>query len=142
MEATNLNRFIEAQENTFQTALSEIEMGSKQGHWMWFIFPQIAALGFSETSRFYALTNIAEASAYLAHPVLGKRLIEISSALFSVEGKTAKRMFGSPDDLKLQSCMTLFATLPDTNPVFKTVLDEFFEGIKDPKTLALIQAQP
>ncbi len=105
---------------------------------MWYIFPQIAGLGFSSTSKFFAIKNRAEAESYLAHPILGKRLIEISNALLEIEGKTANQIFGSPDDVKLKSSMTLFGALDDTNPVFRKVLDKYFDGAKDRRTLELI----
>ncbi len=133
-----LKRFLEAQENDYATALAEIRRGRKQSHWMWYVFPQIAGLGFSSTSKFYAIKDRAEAENYLAHPVLGKRLIEISNALLGIEGKTANQIFRSPDDAKLKSSMTLFGALNDTNPVFQTVLDKYFGGAKDDKTLKLI----
>lgn len=135
----DLQRFTEAQESKFQTALKEVKNGRKQSHWMWFIFPQIAGLGFSETAKFYAITDITEAGFYLQHPVLGARLIEISGALLNIEGKTANQIFGSPDDLKLKSCMTLFSSIRNADPIFKTVLKKYFNGIKDLKTLHLIQ---
>lgn len=134
----DLKRFLEAQENDFETAFAEIKNGRKQSHWMWYIFPQIAGLGFSSTSIFYAIKDRAEAESYLAHPVLGKRLVEISNALLEVEGKTASQIFGSPDDVKLKSSMTLFAALDDTNPIFQKVLDKYFDGAKDGRTLELI----
>ena len=133
-----LNRFTEAQKNDYATALAEIRRGRKQSHWMWYIFPQIAGLGFSSTSKFYAIKDIAEAENYLAHPILGNRLIEISNALLEVEDKTASQIFGSPDDVKLKSSMTLFGALTATNPVFQKVLDKYFDGAKDRKTLELI----
>ena len=105
---------------------------------MWYIFPQIAGLGFSSTSKFYAIANRAEAESYLAHPTLGKHLIEISNALLEIEGKTANQIFGSPDDVKLKSSMTLFGALDKTNPVFQKVLDKYFDGAKDQRTLELI----
>ena len=135
----NLKRFTDAQESRFSIALNEIKNGRKQSHWMWFIFPQIAGLGFSEMSKLYAINDINEASLYLAHPVLGKRLIEISKALLDVEGKTASQVFGSPDDMKLKSCMTLFSSLENTNPVFEAILAKYFGGTKDAKTLQLIK---
>ncbi len=134
----DLKRFLEAQENDFETALAEIKRGRKQSHWMWYIFPQIAGLGFSSTSKFYAIKDRAETEDYLAHPLLGKRLIEISNALLEVEGKTANQIFGSPDDVKLKSSMTLFGALENTNPVFGKVLDNYFNGAKDQRTLELI----
>ena len=122
----------------YETALAEIRNGRKQSHWMWYIFPQIAGLGFSQASKFYAIEDRAEAENYLAHPVLGKRLVEISDALLEIEGKTANQIFGSPDDMKLKSSMTLFAALDDTNPVFRKVLDKYFNSAKDERTLKLI----
>lgn len=134
----DLKRFLEAQENDFEKALAEIRNGRKRSHWMWYIFPQIAGLGFSSTSKFYAIKDRAEAEDYLAHPTLGKRLIEISNALLEVEGKTSNQIFGSPDDVKLKSSMTLFAALDNTNQVFQKVLDKYFNGAKDRRTLELI----
>ena len=139
METTNnLNRFLEAQETKYNEALTEIKKGKKQGHWMWYIFPQIAGLGFSEYNVFYALKNIEEATQYLQHPVLGKRLIEISKAVLEINGKTANEIFGKPDDRKLKSCMTLFAQIKNTEPIFQKVLDKYYQGIKDEKTLQLL----
>ena len=134
----NLNRFLEAQESTYQTALNEIKNGRKRSHWMWFIFPQVAGLGFSETSKFYAIKSIAEATAYLNHPVLGKRLIEITDELLSLEGKTANQIFGSPDDAKLRSSMTLFNAVSQENSVFRNVLTKYFASQEDAKTLQLL----
>jgi len=134
----DLKRFLEAQENDYQTALAEIRRGRKQSHWMWYIFPQIAGLGFSSTSKFYAIKDLREAENYLAHPVLSKRLVEISNALLEVEGKTANQIFGSPDDVKLKSSMTLFDAQDNSNPVFRKVLDKYFNGAKDRRTLELI----
>lgn len=135
---TSLNRFIEAQKNDYQRALTEISSGRKQSHWMWYIFPQLAGLGYSETARFYAISDLQEADDYLRHPVLGRRLIEISAVLLTIEGKTATQIMGIPDDLKLRSSMTLFSLLTNTDPVFKAVLDKFFHSLPDPKTLALV----
>lgn len=135
---SDLSRFFEAQERDFQTALSEIKAGRKQSHWMWYIFPQIAGLGVSSTSKFYSIKDILEAEEYLKHPILGARLIEISNALLKIEGKTANQIFGSPDDMKLKSSMTLFGTLENANPVFQKVLDKYFGGDKDERTLELI----
>ena len=138
---TNLKRFIDAQEKAYSIALSEIKAGLKQSHWMWYIFPQVQGLGFSETARFYAIKDLDEATAFLQHPVLGSRLIRISTELLQLEGTNASNIFGSPDDLKLQSSMTLFALVPGTNPVFQAVLDKFFKSSKDPKTLQLLHKQ-
>ncbi|MVN23090.1 DUF1810 domain-containing protein [Mucilaginibacter arboris] len=134
---TSLKRFIDAQQTDYQTALTEIKNGRKRSHWMWYIFPQIQGLGFSETSRFYAIKDVAEAEEFLKHPVLGDRLISISKELLKLNTNNASQIFGSPDDLKLKSCMTLFASLQSTNPVFQAVLEKFFNGSKDHKTLQI-----
>lgn len=138
---TNLKRFLDAQATDYDRALAEIKNGHKQSHWMWYIFPQIAGLGVSETARFYAIKDLQEAHAYLEHPVLGSRLIEISKALLGVEGKTANQILGSIDELKLRSSMTLFSALTNTNPVFQAVIDKFFDGQDDPKTRSLLNQQ-
>lgn len=137
--AADLQRFIDAQQSSYAAALSEMRAGRKRSHWMWYIFPQLQGLGYSETARFYAIRDRAEAAAYLAHPVLGPRLLEICRALLALESSDATRLMGSPDDVKLRSSMTLFAALEDTNPVFQLVLDKFFDGQKDSKTLQLLQ---
>jgi uncharacterized protein (DUF1810 family) len=134
----NLNRFVDAQKTDYQQALSEIKNGRKRSHWMWYIFPQIQGLGFSETSRYYGIKDAAEAASYLAHPVLGSRLVDICEELLKLSSSNATSVFGSPDDVKLKSSMTLFAALPDANPVFQQVLDKFFNGTKDAKTLQII----
>jgi uncharacterized protein (DUF1810 family) len=133
-----LKRFVDAQQSTYNSALAEVQRGRKSGHWMWFIYPQIEGLGYSETARFYAIKDVKEAEAYLAHPVLGKRLLEISSALLKLESNDAHSIFGSPDDLKLRSSMTLFSSLENSDPIFQLVLDKFFDGEKDQKTLRLL----
>lgn len=139
METTyNLNRFLEAQKTKYNEALTEIKKGKKQGHWMWYIFPQIAGLGFSEYNVFYAIKNIEEATQYLQHPVLGKRLIQISKAVLEINGKTANEIFGKPDDRKLQSCMTLFNQVKNSEPIFQDVLDKYYQGTKDEKTIQLL----
>jgi uncharacterized protein (DUF1810 family) len=134
----DLARFVRAQERTYQTALAEIRSGRKRSHWMWYVFPQIAGLGFSETSQRYAIRNRAEARAYLAHPLLGPRLIECFEAALSVDGRTAHAMFGSPDDLKFRSCATLFACVTPPGSVFQRALDKYFGGERDPRTLELV----
>jgi uncharacterized protein (DUF1810 family) len=138
LEHREMIRFIEAQQLDYIKALSEIKKGRKVSHWMWYIFPQIAGLGFSETSKYYALKNLSEAEEYFEHPILGKRLIEISSVLLGLQTNDAHAVFGSPDDLKLQSSMTLFSAVKNSDPVFQLVLDKFFAGEKDKHTLALI----
>lgn len=135
----DLQRFLDAQERDFEIALSEIRNGRKRSHWMWYIFPQIDGLGFSSTAKFYAIRDLTEAKSYFEHPVLGKRLVEISEALLAIEGKTANRIFGSPDDMKLKSSMTLFGALDETNPVFQKVSDKYFGGAKDERTLQILR---
>lgn len=134
----NLQRFIDAQQKDYAIALSEIKQGRKRSHWMWYIFPQIQGLGFSDTSKYYAIKNKDEAAAFLKHPVLGTRLINICQELLWLSGNNAGSIFGYPDDLKLKSSMTLFAALTDADPVFQAVLNKFFNGIKDDKTLQLL----
>ena len=140
MEKTDLSKFLKAQEPVYASALAEITSGRKHGHWMWYIFPQISGLGISSTSVHYAIDNIAHATSYLQHPILGKRLIQISEAVLSLEGKTAYQVFGSPDDLKLKSSMTLFSSVHNTDPVFQKVLNKYFNGIPDQKTLEIIRS--
>ncbi|GAB2873208.1 DUF1810 domain-containing protein [Hymenobacter ruber] len=135
----NLQRFIAAQSSSYQTALSEIKNGRKRSHWMWFIFPQIQGLGLSETARFYAVADAQEAKDYLAHPVLGARLLEICQALLGLKSSDAYDIFGSPDDLKLRSSMTLFAAV-GRSPVFRQVLEKFYGGAQDDKTLRILAA--
>ncbi|HVG12333.1 MAG TPA: DUF1810 domain-containing protein [Flavisolibacter sp.] len=137
-QATNLDRFIKAQENVYKDALSEIKGGRKRSHWMWYIFPQIAGLGFSETSMYYGIKNLSEAEAYARHPVLGSRLVEICTALLGLAENNANRIFGSPDDMKLKSSMTLFSSLSNGDPVFEQVLNKFYNGSKDQRTLELL----
>ena len=139
MTATaDLQRFLNAQQEDYATALQEIKAGRKRSHWMWYIFPQIKGLGSSSTSVYYGIKDIEEASAYLNHPILGKNLLEISEALLSLEGRDATSIFGYPDDLKLKSSMTLFSCIPDSPAVFQQVLDKYFDGDADPKTLQLL----
>ncbi len=135
----NLKRFVDAQHRDYETALSEIKNGRKRSHWMWYVFPQVGGLGFSETSRYYSIKNGEEAEAFLQHPLLGERLITICNALLSLPTNNAHSIFGSPDDIKLKSCATLFATLHNTNPVFEAVLQKFFGGKKDENTLRILK---
>jgi uncharacterized protein (DUF1810 family) len=137
----NLGKFLKAQETDYAIALSEIKDGKKRSHWMWYIFPQIQGLGFSETSKYYAIKDIAEAQSFLNHPVLGDRLVAICQALLNLKENNANKIFGSLDDVKLKSSMTLFAALSETDPVFQLVLDKFFHGEKDKVTLQLILKQ-
>jgi len=134
-----LTRFLDAQNQVYLNALSEIRKGKKQTHWMWFIFPQLKGLGRSSTADYYGITGLEEASAYLQHPVLGKHLVQIASALLELQGKTASDIFGSPDDMKLQSSMTLFSQVENADPVFQKVLDKYFSGNPDELTLKLLK---
>ena len=133
----NLERFIEAQEESYEIALNEIKQGRKRSHWMWYIFPQIKGLGYSSTAQYYAIQNRAEAEAYLNHPVLSIRLLEISEELLNIESNDAGAVFGYPDDLKLKSSMTLFSLI-SRKTVFKRVLDKFFDGEIDERTIELL----
>jgi uncharacterized protein (DUF1810 family) len=132
----DLQRFVAAQDagDTYDHATAELRSGRKTSHWMWFIFPQVAGLGYSPTSRTYAITSLAEARAYLAHPVLGARLIECAEILTRVPGRTAEQIFGEVDALKLRSCITLFRHAAPGEPVFRQVLDQYFDGIPDSAT--------
>jgi uncharacterized protein (DUF1810 family) len=136
----DLHRFVEAQEDDYAQALAEIRNGRKRSHWMWYIFPQFDGLGSSSLSRRYSIKSVAEAKAYLAHPILGQRLLECCEAALTVEGKSALEIFGSPDDIKLRSCATLFASVSPAGSVFHRVLDRYFEGGRDDKTLHLMRA--
>jgi uncharacterized protein (DUF1810 family) len=140
--APNLQRFLDAQATDYTQALTEIRAGRKRSHWMWYIFPQVQGLGFSETSRFYGIKDLAEATAYLQHPVLGPRLVAICEALLALPGSNATSIMGSPDDLKLWSSMTLFAAVPGAEPVFQQVLAKFFGGGSDSKTQQLLGQRP
>ena len=135
----NLKRFVEAQRPVYPQALAELRAGQKQSHWMWFIFPQLAGLGRSEMARRYAIADIEEAKAYLAHPQLGPRLEESARALLQHSDHTANEIFGSPDDLKLRSSMTLFATASPERAVFQQVLNVFYGGEADQQTLAALR---
>ena len=133
-----MTRFVEAQEGVYQQALAEIQRGRKASHWMWFIFPQYEGLGLSEASRFYAIKSLEEARAYLAHPVLGPRLTACAEAALAVDERSATQIFGSPDDMKLRSCATLFAAVSPPGSVFERLLEKYFEGQGDKRTLALL----
>lgn len=136
----NLERFLTAQKNDFEQAFSEIKAGQKQSHWMWYIFPQFAGLGFSSTSKIYAIKNITEAKEFLEHPILGNRLREITKELLRLDNIDAKSIFGYTDALKLKSCMTLFSKVDKHNDnVFNNVIEKYFAGEKDESTLRLIE---
>ncbi|GEP51155.1 hypothetical protein FNO01nite_18270 [Flavobacterium noncentrifugens] len=137
-ETIALQRFLDAQNQTYLKALSEIRFGRKLTHWMWFVFPQLKGLGHSDTALFYSISDLKEATAFLSHPVLGKHLIEISQAVLNIKEKSANEIFGNPDDLKLRSCMTLFANVLNADVVFQQVLDHYFGGKQDEQTLRLL----
>jgi uncharacterized protein (DUF1810 family) len=139
----DLARFLEAQAGCYQRVLAELGAGAKTSHWMWFIFPQVQGLGSSPMARRYALSGLAEAHAYLEHPTLGARLRECTRAVLAVRGRTAHEIFGSPDELKLRSCLTLFAQAAAASPtpqdrVFGEALARYYRGAPDPVTLRLL----
>ena len=134
----DLGRFVSAQEDVYDSALAEIRGGRKRTHWMWFVFPQIAGLGSSAVSARFAIRSAAEARAYLAHPILGPRLVECCEALLELSSTSATEIFGSPDDMKLRSCATLFASVSEPGSVFERVLTRFFDGAPDERTEALL----
>ncbi|MEO2089819.1 MAG: DUF1810 domain-containing protein [Gemmataceae bacterium] len=134
----DLDRFVQAQADDYPTALAEIAAGRKVSHWMWYIFPQLAGLGTSHLAMRYAIRSLAEARAYLAHPLLGPRLVACAEAAVAVEGRTANDIFGFPDDLKLRSSATLFAAASPPGSVFERVLAKFYRGERDERTLELL----
>ena len=135
--AYDLSRFHKAQQSSYKTALAEIRSGRKRSHWIWYIFPQIQGLGFSSTAQYYAIENLDEAKAYLADPVLRERLLEISNALLALDSCDPSEVMGYPDDLKLRSSMTLFSLAEPGCTVFRDVLDKFYDGQEDSRTIAL-----
>ena len=135
MPAYDLTRFVDAQRDVYEQALAEIRSGRKHTHWMWFVFPQIAGLGSSSTSQHFAIHDRAEARAYLDHPILGPRLLECAQALLDLEAKSASEVFGYPDELKLKSSMTLFSEVSAPGSVFARVLEEYFDGDSDQRTI-------
>ena len=135
-----LNRFLDAQDDTYDTALEEIRNGRKDSHWMWFVFPQLAGLGQSSISKRYAIADLREAAEYLAHPVLGARLRECTAAVVD-RPESLTDIFGSPDNLKFRSCMTLFATASPRDSIFHRALREKCSNIPDPATLHILHAK-
>ena len=133
----NLDRFVEAQAGIYDQALAEIRAGRKRSHWMWYVFPQLAGLGNSPTSVRYGIANRDEAAAFLAHPILGPRLLQCAEAVLQIDGRSAFEIFGSPDDLKLRSCATLFAVVSPDASVFHRIIDKYFDGQRDPRTIEL-----
>lgn len=134
----DLNRFVRAQANDYQRALAELRSGRKRSHWMWYVFPQVKGLGLSSTSERFAIRSLDEARAYVAHPRLGLRLLECAEAVLAVEGRSATEIFGSPDDMKLRSCATLFARVSPAGSVFHRLLVKYYGGAQDPRTLQLL----
>ena len=137
----NLDRFIEAQDPIYSRVITELKSGKKRTHWMWFIFPQVAGLGRSPTSQYYAIKSTDEAQQYLNHPVLGERLKECAEILLGIENRSAREVFGTPDDLKLRSSMTLFANISGPGSVFEEVLSKFFQGRQCQRTLAFLKKE-
>ena len=142
-DSHDLARFLDAQRSCYARVLEELAAGQKTSHWMWFIFPQLRGLGMSSTARRFGLSGLEEARAYLAHPLLGTRLRECTRLVLAVEGRTAHEIFGSPDDLKLRSCLTLFAQAAEPSPaadprVFGEALARYYGGEPDPRTLELL----
>jgi uncharacterized protein (DUF1810 family) len=135
----DLARFVDAQADDFNDACRELRSGRKTGHWIWYIFPQMKGLGVSTTSEFYSITSLVEAKAYLAHPVLGPRLVEATQLVLGNNGRTLRQIFGTPDDLKFRSCMTLFECAADRDNTFGKALDKFCDGQRDIKTLTLLE---
>jgi len=135
----DLKRFTDAQAGIYETAYAELKNGQKRTHWMWYIFPQIDGLGRSTTARFYAIKSLEEARQYLKHPVLEARLLECTETVLAIDGRTASEIFGYPDDLKLKSSMTLFASVTTPGSVFVRVLDKYFYGEQDARTLQLLE---
>jgi uncharacterized protein (DUF1810 family) len=138
----DLRRFVRAQESDYDRALAEIRSGKKRTHWMWYVFPQIDGLAFSATSKRYAIKSFAEAKAYLDHPILGPRLLECAEAVVGVEDRSAAEIFGSPDDLKLRSCATLFACVLPPVSVFDRLLAKYYRGERDGRSLQLLGNTP
>ena len=134
----SLDRFLQALARSYDTALREIQSGYKRSHWMWYIFPQIQGLGFSSTAQYYAIADLQEAKDYLAEPTLRARLLEISNALLALNSNDPSAIFGWPDDMKLRSCMTLFQSAAPDQPVFGKVLDKFYDGQPDGRTLEIL----
>jgi len=135
----DLGRFVAAQDPVYDTVRGELRSGCKTSHWMWFVFPQLKQLGRSSIAKHFGIADAEEAAAYFSHPVLGPRLEECAELVLAVKGKTANDIFGSPDDIKLRSCMTLFDTVVRDEEVFARVLDRFFNGERDPETLRLLR---
>ena len=136
--AENLYRVIDAQEDVYHKVIQELRNGQKQSHWMWFIFPQIAGLGYSSTAKYYAIQNVDEARAYLAHPTVGARLLECTEIVVAHKDLSALTIFGDIDEMKLRSSMTLFAHIAGPESVYQQALDKYFDGAQDHRTLDIL----
>jgi uncharacterized protein (DUF1810 family) len=134
-----LSRFVTAQDRIYDRVLAELKSGRKRSHWMWFVFPQIEGLGFSSTTRYYSIKSLEEAQRYLKHPVLGKRLRECTETILALEDLSASSIFGYPDDLKLKSSMTLFTGVAEPQSIFSRVLDKYYQGTRDERTVAILE---
>ena len=137
-DPAGLERFVKAQKYDYDTALREIRSGRKRSHWMWYIFPQLQGLGYSSTAQYYGIRDLEEAQDYMEHPVLGPRIVEISEALLVLDTSDASAVMGYPDDLKLRSSMTLFELAAPEQPVFGRVLEKYYSGRRDRRTLELL----
>ena len=138
MDPFDLQRFVDAQDCVYDDVLAELRAGAKRSHWIWFVFPQLEALGSSSTAKRFGIASLAEAQAYLAHPVLGSRLRECARLVLAIDGRSVDDIFGWPDNLKVRSSMTLFAHATDDNADITAVLDKFYGGEQDPRTLELL----
>ncbi len=138
-EPLTLQRFVSAQRPIYQQVLEELNDGAKRTHWMWYIFPQIKGLGVNEMARYYSLENLQEARMYLAHPVLGSRLRECCEIVLNIRNKTAAQIFGHPDDLKFRSCLTLFNLAAPDEVLFKKLIDKYYKGFLDPKSIEILK---
>jgi uncharacterized protein (DUF1810 family) len=143
LEASNLDHFVAAQEEVYESVCAELKAGKKSSHWMWFVFPQLEGLGQSAMARQYAIHSSTEALQYLHHPVLGPRILECTALMLAIKSKSAFEILGTPDDLKFKSCMTLFMQVANGEPaVFEQALTRFYEGKPDKRTLELLARKP
>lgn len=141
MDPFNLERFLDAQALTYETALRELQAGEKRSHWMWFIFPQLRGLGHSDRAQFFGITSLEEALAYLADPILGRRLRECVAALIKLPGQSAEEVLGSVDALKLRSSLTLFRIAAPGDAIFQSALEQYFQNKMDPRTIELLETR-
>ena len=141
MDEYNLNRFVEAQIVTYEGAMLELARGRKESHWIWYIFPQIEGLGKSDIAKLYSIKSLEEGRAYLKHPLLGPRLTDACEILLSLKDASMDEVMGFPDDLKLQSSMTLFETLPDSSSIFTKIIEIYFDNERDKNSLEIIQSK-